>query len=383
MMGPVDTPGTASTPPLTGRQLSSSTNSMNSSLNSSPLNSSTGTASNLPARPGASSYGTSRYGSYGSGSYGSGYGGYGSSSYGGYGSSYGSGYGGYGSSYGGYGSSYGGYGSSYGGYGSYGSRYGSSYGGYGSSYGSGYGGYGSRYGSGMGGYGGYNEGSGVFQSALEGGHRNMSKFGQIMEGFSRFSRLLDANFDALHGSFASVLRLLEVFGEFFYVVRTFAFFRYIYALVNWFLGRKPKRKVAAGPNGGNGQIDLKEFAQFNNQQVSARPSLLTLIFIGITAPWLLWRLWKLFVARKDAETGSFFEEFQEAPPMVRALDDFPGEVDGDLPFRKNDVIEILGKPFPEWWEGQINGRRGIFPACLVKEMKSEGEIEEAVEAHRG
>jgi len=336
-------------------------------------------------------YGTSRlggYGGYGS-SYGSSYGGYGS----GYGSSYGSSYGGlggYGSS--GYGSSYGGlssYGSSYGGYGSrYGSGYGSSYGsGYGSGYGSSYGGYGSGYGSGYGGmgsrmgqYGGYNEGSGVFQTALEGGHRNISKFGQLVEGFARFSHLLNANFDALHGSFASVLRVLEVFGEFFYVLRTFAFFRYIYMLVNWFLGRKPQRKVNGSKTGPNGQLDLQEFAQMNQ---NTRPSLLTLIVIGITAPWLLYRLWRLFVTRKDAETGAFFEEFQDTPPLARALDDFPGEVEGDLPFRKNDVVEIIGKPFPEWWEGQVNGRRGIFPACLVKEVKSETEIEEAAEAHRG
>jgi hypothetical protein len=40
----------------------------------------------------------------------------------------------------------------------------------------------------------------------------MRNFGGVVEGVSRFSRLLDMNFDAMHGSVGSVLRLLEVAG---------------------------------------------------------------------------------------------------------------------------------------------------------------------------
>lgn len=36
---------------------------------------------------------------------------------------------------------------------------------------------------------------------------------------------------------------------------------------------------------------------------------------------------------------------------VRALFDFPGTADGDLVFRKGDVIVVTQKLAPGWWEG--------------------------------
>ena len=154
---------------------------------------------------GSSAYGSSMYGgsSYGLGSR--------------YGSSYGSGYG-MGSSYGGYGmgSSYGGgYGSRYGG-----GMYGSSYGGYGSTY--------SRFGSG---YEDYNYRNpyprGKYWSYGGGDEFGASPWGappeqqgsllmdmeHVVEGFGHFTRILDYNFEAIHGSFASVLRLFDSMGE--------------------------------------------------------------------------------------------------------------------------------------------------------------------------
>src|SRR3990167_3901148 len=184
---------------------------------------------------GSSMYGSSYGGGYGSSSYG---GGYGASSYGGYGSSL-SRYGGMGGGMsGGYGSSYG-MGGGYGGRGSmYGSRYGG--GGYGSSYGSSYGsGYGGGYGStysrlGM----GYDDNSyrnpyprGKYwsygsepeldefgnpiddESAVQNGKNWLMEMEHVVDGFGHFTRILDYNFDAIHGSFASVIRLFDSFSE--------------------------------------------------------------------------------------------------------------------------------------------------------------------------
>lgn len=38
---------------------------------------------------------------------------------------------------------------------------------------------------------------------------------------------------------------------------------------------------------------------------------------------------------------------------VRALFDFPGTADGDLVFRKGDVIIVTQKLAPGWWEGAV------------------------------
>lgn len=44
------------------------------------------------------------------------------------------------------------------------------------------------------------------RSLLEHGYSRLRDFGEVVEGFARFSRLLDVNFDAVHGTFSSILR---------------------------------------------------------------------------------------------------------------------------------------------------------------------------------
>lgn len=55
-------------------------------------------------------------------------------------------------------------------------------------------------------------------------------------------------------------------------------------------------------------------------------------------------------------------------PKVVALYSFPGEEEGDLPFRKGDVITVLKKTDSQndWWTGRVNGREGMFPANYVE-----------------
>jgi len=333
-----------------------------------------------------SSY-SSGYGSSNSPSYGS-YGGYGNN-YSGYGSSYGSNYGGYGSGY--YGSGYSGYGSYDGSrYGGYGSGYGSTYGSrFGNSYGSNYGGYGSGYGINR-----YNQSPlppgappSPFQGFLEGGYNHMRNFGETVEGFSRFSRLLDANFDAMHGSFASVLRLLDVAGEFFYVMRTFVVARIFYGglapfgkFVRWLLFGTDVRKLTQGNTGS--VVDFNEYLKTQDESKRKKILPIILLMIGISfvgIPMLFIKFFKMIkphIPENEIEEKSLEkvwgnnEQDPNKPTSVQAISDFRGQGEMELSFNKDDVFVVLSKPYPEWWEGEFKGRRGLFPVNFVRPLQS-------------
>jgi amphiphysin len=51
------------------------------------------------------------------------------------------------------------------------------------------------------------------------------------------------------------------------------------------------------------------------------------------------------------------------PDFVIAKYDFAGENDGDLAFKTGDRIKIIKKTnnVEDWWEGECNGSRGMFP----------------------
>lgn len=60
------------------------------------------------------------------------------------------------------------------------------------------------------------------------------------------------------------------------------------------------------------------------------------------------------------------KKFNKPPPedFVVALYDFEGEGQGDLSFREGDTIRIVKKTETDqdWWEGELRGVRGSFPA---------------------
>ncbi|KAN0022245.1 hypothetical protein ACTFIU_004421 [Dictyostelium citrinum] len=370
-----------------------------------------------PMRPWESGGGGSSIDSYGGGSgyrssYGGGYrdsyssGGYGSS---GYGSSYGSG--GYGSSlYGGGGySSYGsggGYGSSYGG-GGYGSSYGSGYGGYGSSYGGGYGssyggGYGSNYGGG-GGYGGYGQRGydnmdgkgGALQSVVSSGHSWMEALHSIVDTFSRFSRLLDANFDAVHGSFSSIIRLCQSMSHFSYeimaIIKTYSLFRMFQSVASRFLrvfryllGKKSKSNNSNNNNtssikfGGNAitdslrqtNMDVSDFRNFQNEKKQSVGTLILIIaatFIGV--PMVIGQLLNL---RRRGQASRLDKGWEEQPSggfgQVKAIYEFNPETTRDLPLRVGDIVNVIDKPHDNWWVGECNGLSGFFPVDFTEKI---------------
>jgi amphiphysin len=60
--------------------------------------------------------------------------------------------------------------------------------------------------------------------------------------------------------------------------------------------------------------------------------------------------------------GSFHGEF------VIAMYDFDAHSEGDLSFREGDRIRVTKKTqsSQDWWEGELNGQKGSFPANYVK-----------------
>ncbi|CAL8279016.1 unnamed protein product [Arctogadus glacialis] len=56
--------------------------------------------------------------------------------------------------------------------------------------------------------------------------------------------------------------------------------------------------------------------------------------------------------------------------FVRALFDFPGNDDEDLPFRKGDVLRVLEKPEDQWWNASNQeGRSGMIPVPYVEKFR--------------
>ncbi|GMT36191.1 hypothetical protein PFISCL1PPCAC_27488, partial [Pristionchus fissidentatus] len=51
--------------------------------------------------------------------------------------------------------------------------------------------------------------------------------------------------------------------------------------------------------------------------------------------------------------------------FVQALFDFNPQEEGELAFRRGEIITLVNKEDQNWWEGQLNNRRGIFPANYV------------------
>lgn len=56
--------------------------------------------------------------------------------------------------------------------------------------------------------------------------------------------------------------------------------------------------------------------------------------------------------------------------LVRALFDFPGNDDEDLPFRKGDILRVLEKPEEQWWNASNSeGRVGMIPVPYVEKYR--------------
>lgn len=62
--------------------------------------------------------------------------------------------------------------------------------------------------------------------------------------------------------------------------------------------------------------------------------------------------------------------------FVRALYDYDGQADEELSFSEGAVIRLLNRDTQTddgFWEGEINGRVGVFPSVLVEDLTENGE----------
>ncbi|XP_054372528.1 GRB2-related adapter protein isoform X2 [Molothrus ater] len=53
------------------------------------------------------------------------------------------------------------------------------------------------------------------------------------------------------------------------------------------------------------------------------------------------------------------------PRFVQAQFDFSAQEGSQLPFLRGDIIEVLSCPDPNWWQGKIYSRVGLFPRSYV------------------
>lgn len=59
---------------------------------------------------------------------------------------------------------------------------------------------------------------------------------------------------------------------------------------------------------------------------------------------------------------------------VTALFDFEAQEEGEVSFKKGNLIKVLEKTDPNWWKGQVvsgslSGNVGLFPSNYVKVPK--------------
>jgi len=55
--------------------------------------------------------------------------------------------------------------------------------------------------------------------------------------------------------------------------------------------------------------------------------------------------------------------------VVKALYDYNAQDTKDLSFKEGDYIRLIDKSNPSgWWEGELNGKRGLFPSTFVEDQ---------------
>lgn len=64
--------------------------------------------------------------------------------------------------------------------------------------------------------------------------------------------------------------------------------------------------------------------------------------------------------------GAILEIPPHALGQARAVIGLSAQMEEELDFREGDVITIVGIPEPGWFEGELRGRRGIFPEGFVE-----------------
>jgi hypothetical protein len=203
-------------------------------------------------------------------------------------------------------------------------------------------------------------------------------FQGIVDVLMRFSHLLDANCQAMNMSFMSLAGLFHRLGElkqmFVYGVETFALFK---LLQKW---RGKTNQIAS-------ELSVNAFNEFQppDTRTGSRSRGLFILafalFISVIGPIILARL----LGRKNQlqqsqntptvqevddtqgeEDEEAEDEEREWTEKARALYTFEGRSQDEISFNEGDVVDVVARPFPDWWEGCVDGRRGLFPSNYVE-----------------
>ena len=54
---------------------------------------------------------------------------------------------------------------------------------------------------------------------------------------------------------------------------------------------------------------------------------------------------------------------------AKVLFDYEAEADDELTLKEGDYIRNIEKKEDGWWEGELSGKRGMFPENFVEEIK--------------
>ncbi|XP_054634983.1 growth factor receptor-bound protein 2a [Dunckerocampus dactyliophorus] len=61
---------------------------------------------------------------------------------------------------------------------------------------------------------------------------------------------------------------------------------------------------------------------------------------------------------------------QDQSGHFEALYDFEPQEEGDLAFKKGDLVDVLDDSNNDWWKGVCNGKTGMFPSKYVTPQKN-------------
>jgi len=160
------------------------------------------------------------------------------------------------------------------------------------------------------------------------------------------------------------------------VIKTFTIFRIAHSLISRVFGVFRFLLGRAGGEAGKPLLDVRDFQDFaqggmripttpgNNPQSPPgwRGLLLVFVVTFVGLPMLVNRLFALLSRRSALELEWSKEGRGE---QVLALHDFEGESTRELSFHKGDVLTVINKFHPDWWEASYNGHTGIIPASYV------------------
>ena len=74
--------------------------------------------------------------------------------------------------------------------------------------------------------------------------------------------------------------------------------------------------------------------------------------------------------RRERLKGVSSRERTRLRSKAKALWDYNPTESNELPFKAGNIINVINMHNSDWYEGELNGKRGLFPANRVEVMKA-------------